>query len=464
MDRRTFLASLGLVPALRSWQQQDLAALARRVRTSNPAVALDVLLGLHAEGIGWRAGLGALFLAGVSEIRPRPVGFQLHAVMLIGALYQLCPRAREADKWHLLHFALTDYHRSAGIDQAQGAWTLPERPLPLPGGTAQAAFARSFAAQDLAAADRAIATLHGECRIDELFELLWPLALRDFENLGHHPIFADQVYRTLQEIGWQHGEPAVRSLVHGFLPSERTSWPIHAANEKRAGSMRDGWQAGLPDRERSLRIAAKLNDLDAAGAAEFVTRESQEGASGPTLWDALRLAGHGILRAKPGILAVHPVTVLQALHAISERSRREETRRLALLQAASWMALYREQLVRGPVRELLGALAPGAEPPQSAEQVFAAAGEDRLGAERMAIALPAAQAEAFAEAAVARLAHKGVEHHDHKLLAAVLETATLAPQVAPLLRAASLAYIKHDGRPDSPRYEESKAAIAEHCG
>ena len=40
-------------------------------------------------GLGYRQFVGGLFLAGIRNIKPRPVGFKFHAVMVISSAHQL---------------------------------------------------------------------------------------------------------------------------------------------------------------------------------------------------------------------------------------------------------------------------------------------------------------------------------------------------------------------------------------
>ena len=51
-----------------------------------------------------------------------------------------------------------------------------------------------------------------------------------------------------------------------------------------------------------------------------------------------------LVTRSPGILSVHAVTTLNAFRSAFETSRIDATRRLLLLQAASWSILYRDFL------------------------------------------------------------------------------------------------------------------------
>ena len=91
-----------------------LADLAERIRSTPRSRCFD----MAAEAIGAGATaeilLGATFLAGVHDVRPRPVGGNLHSVMMVEASYRLveeAPASKEA--WLVALWAM--------------AWMLPQR-------------------------------------------------------------------------------------------------------------------------------------------------------------------------------------------------------------------------------------------------------------------------------------------------------------------------------------------------
>ena len=62
-----------------------------------------------------------------------------------------------------------------------------------------------------------IITLFRTRGANEIIDDLWLYGARDYRNIGHKAIFVASFWRTLQTIGWQHAEPALRSLVSGLL-------------------------------------------------------------------------------------------------------------------------------------------------------------------------------------------------------------------------------------------------------
>ena len=71
--------------------------------------------------------------------------------------------------------------------------------------------------ENVSRADRAIVSLVRSASAHQIISALWEYGARDYRNIGHKAIFVANTWRTLQTIGWQHAEPALRSLVLGLL-------------------------------------------------------------------------------------------------------------------------------------------------------------------------------------------------------------------------------------------------------
>ena len=61
-------------------------------------------------------------------------------------------------------------------------------------------------------------------------------------------------------------------------------------------------------------------------------------------WDALFLSGAELLMRQPGIVSLHSLTSLNALHYAFQTVNDERTRKLLLLQAAAFVPLFREAM------------------------------------------------------------------------------------------------------------------------
>jgi hypothetical protein len=462
--RRDALAALALAPfaaALRSQEpaaasrpQPDLAELAARLRAASRRDAFAAVAGLRRDRAAERHVLGAVFLAGITDVEPRPVGFQLHAVMMAAPAADLIartpPSAPDTERWLPVFWNVADLKRAQAADRQRGDWSLPPRPAPAAGEPA-AALRAAFAAGDDDAADRASVALAAATTRDGAFETIWPEAGGNYHNLGHMIIHAAQCHRMLAGIGWPHGETVLRALAYALLAGgEPRSAAAARRSRELAAALPAQWAAGECEPAAALALLRELRGLDELAAPRRVAAALGAGAGAATAWDALRLWSAEQLARRPGILAVHAVTSVNAFGIAARASGDAATRAFLLLQAAAWLGLYRQDLGVGDGVEL-DRLEPAAGAPRPAD-VFAAAAEQpaRAPALALAVARDAAGREAFVVQARALLFHKAREHHDWKFAAAAFEeTRGAHPALAPRLLAASLAYLRHPGDADS---------------
>ena len=464
-DRRTFLAGLAagaLAPASTTAPPQDpaglpdLADLTEVARRTPRDEIVKKAIELHHAGVSWRDLLGAAFLAGIREVEPRPVGFHFHCVLMTASAYQIAEALPVGDRLLPALFNLADFKVSQEADARPPDWQLPAAPKV--DGDRSSAFARlreALDAFDAPAADRAATALAQCAGIDEVFEVLWLYGARDFTSIGHNPIFVAQAHRTLQQVGWRHGEAVLRSLVYGLLDGRPgANDATFAPNRERARKLPAGWQHGKPSATAGRELLATMRTVDAGGAADAVIAQLGGGLALASVFDALRLFAVEQLWRDPGILAVHALTALNALRYGIERSRSDDTQRVLLLQAASWLVQYRDYLAGRPAYdrarpglEILTAADTGA----TAAATFAAAGDDRDHA--AALCLRAARTTGL-EPLGAEVRHwlvrKVHEHHDYKFAAALLEEVALAePDVGARLFAGSLGYLRKPADADA---------------
>jgi hypothetical protein len=231
-------------------------------------------------------------------------------------------------------------------------------------------------------------------------------------------------------------------------PSMRAAAAVTA---KAAPELPAAWSAGASDPRAARDVLGRLRPLDADAAIAAVAAASKAGASAATLWDAMRLRACELLLNRPGLLAVHPLTSLNAFRTVAARSRTDGTRRAALLQCAAWLGNYRGDLRVGDGELHLDELTPRAAAGSPAE-VLEVAADDREEAIGRALhhgATPAGRA-ALAEAARAVLVRKAQEHHDYKFAAAAFEEARAAhEELAPFVLASAFSYLRHARTDDS---------------
>lgn len=429
----------------------ELEQLATRLLEADEAGAAAVAREALRGGTSFRTLLGAVHLAGTREVRPRPVGFQLHAVMMVPSAITLAERSDEPERTLFVLFNVLDLKRSQQLDRRAGDWRLPSPPRADDALDARAEFVRAIDLADEARAQALVPLVHESCSLDDAFELLWPLGARDFHNIGHKIIFVHQSHRMLQDVGWRHGEPVLRSLVHALTSDGDAT--ARDANLRRADTLPDDWREGARDPAASTKLLASSRDAAPEEASAAVAAALRGDCSAASLWDALRLFAFEVFAQHPGILGVHPITVLNAMRLASLRSRVEPTQRLLLLQAADWTARFRvafaNQGAAGePQIETLGEVAPGAAP--NTTDLLAALPRDRVSAARLAARLAAdGRLGELGAALIRTLAHKGKEHHDHKFLVAALEEIEAAPAAhRPMLAGAVMLYARGSGEED----------------
>ena len=277
------------------------------------------------QGLNYRELLAALLLAGVRNIQPRPVGFEFHAVLVVNSAH--------------------------------------------------------LASIDGAAADVVVGSLARAADAQDVFEIFCRFGARDFRDLGHKAIYVANGWRTLQHIGWQHAEPVLRSLAYALLfhegdnPAKRDAEPDRPwrRNQELAARIRNGWQQGKPGLEATTEMLETLRDGSTAETCDKAVAQLNRGVGPQSIWDALFLGSGELLMRRPGIVSLHAVTTINALHFAYQTSSNDETRRLLLLQSAAFLPLFRGDLAgrKGVRIDLFEALPTKSSDALAIEEIFA---------------------------------------------------------------------------------------------
>ncbi len=410
------------------------------------AVAAEIRGGLDYQRL-----LAALMLAGVRNIKPRPVGFKFHAVLVVNSAHLASLASPDSDRWLPLFWALDYFKGSQARDVQEGDWTMAavrEPSLP-PATQARKRFVEAMDGWDEEASDLAAAQLARTAGAAEVWGLFWRYGARDFRDIGHKAIYAANAWRTLQVIGWQHAEPIVRSLAFALLQRGRVN-PADAdepadrpwrRNLERVKKVRPDWLAGRPDRGATTELLAALRTGSPDDVCERAVTLLNRGVAVQSLWDGV-LAGAGeLIMRKPGILGIHCVTSANALNYAAQASGNAETRLLMLLQGAAFMAMFREEMDLGHGGGTVESMAPRAVASGGAgaiEEIFATIGQDRAAAAGKTLGYLKAggSPEALITAGRRLIFLKGRDSHDYKFSSAALEDYY---QVGPAFRDAYLA-------------------------
>jgi hypothetical protein len=422
-------------------------------------------------GVPYREWLAALLLAGVRNIQPRPVGFKFHAVLVVHSAHLASLNAPDGERWLPLLWAMDQFKSSQARDVEEGNWTMgavDEAAVPGPE-KARAVFEEAMDRWDEVKADSAVAGFVRGAGAQEIFEVFCRYGARDFRDIGHKAIYVANSWRTLQTIGWHHAEPVLRSLAYALLeheagnPAERDEEADRPGrvNSERLRGIRAGWVSGDG---RAGAVAAVLDAVRGASWDESSARVVEllnAGAGARAVWDGIFSGAAEMLMRKPGIITLHAVTTANALHYAFGQVRDDATRRLLLLQAASFMSLFRQ---RGEVSggTDLAVLEPEAGAVK-VEDIFASMQEDRLRSSRQVLRYlkDGGERGVLVAAAQRQIYLKGTDSHDYKFSSAVFEdSGSVGGEWGERYLAASTHWLKGSGGPDNPLVGRIRGAFS----
>ncbi len=447
----------------------------------------EMAVGELRRGVSYRQFLGALFLAGIRNINPRPPGFALHSVFVIHSAHLLSLEAPADSRLLPLFYALDNFKAAQERDAKQASGDYTMRPLQgsLPaGGRAAAEFSAAMEAWDAERAERAVVALARHRSAPEAFGLLWRYGARDYRNIGHKAIFVANASQTLHAIGWQHAEPVLRSLVLALLDFGRQQQvngyalddQCWGGNLKRLresfARLPDSWVGHQADPEATRGMLRAIREATPEEACADVAARLLKGqANAAAVWDAVHLAAAELrMRARAGaaLVAIHAVTSANGLHHSYIAASDPQDRFLLLLQAAGWMGQFRafagareENLRAFPITEM----EPGSETApleRALEATFAEIpSKPQAAAARVfGWGRDLAARQAFLSAALRFTAARANEVHYYKYLAALIEDLPLvSPDWQPHVLAAAPYYLKGSGDPEPAPMKRAREAL-----
>lgn len=430
-----------------------------------------------SKGTTYREILTALQLAGVRNIQPRPVGFKFHAVLVINSAHLASQHSPDSDRWLPIFWALDQFKSSQARDVQEGDWTmsaLNESAIPL-GDAARTGFTRAMDVWDEPAADVAAAGLARTVGAQEAFDRFCWYGARDFRDIGHKAIYVANSWRTLQNIGWQHAEPVLRSLAYALLERDGQTPPAPDSAADQPGKrhailikeMRPDWQTGHFDSGvvQTLHHTFRTGSWEDAGNAAF--EQVQNGIGPSTVWEAIFATAAELLMRRPGIATLHAVTTANAMHYLFQHTSGDLTRRFLLLQAAAFMPLFRSaagNAARHGLEIDTFEAEPSAKPGnEGLEEIFAELEGDRTLAARRSFTWlqHSDDSRPFTDAARRWIYLKGTDSHDYKFSSAVLEDHLhLSPALKNRYLAASVFWLKGSAAPDSRLVARTRAALS----
>jgi hypothetical protein len=453
----------------------DIEPLVRLIEETPRNRLLEEMAGRIRGGLTYRETLAALLLAGVRNIQPRPnVGFKFHAVLVVNSAHLASLAAPDSERWLPLFWALDNFKGAQATNLKESGWRMkPVDESRVPTATKAAAeFTAAMDDWDVPWADAAAAAVARTLTPQQAFELFIVTGARDFRDIGHKAIFAANAFRTLQTIGWQHAEPVLRSLAYAQLkhegdnPAKRDGDPDRPGrkNRERAQQMPANWAEGTVNRDATVELLAAIRTGDADAAPAAVAKVLDGRVSPRSAWDAVFLGAGELMLRQPNIVALHAATSANALHYAYEHTTSDLTRRWLLLQAASFLTLFRENLVNKKTVQI--DTGHGAKPSGSSAdivpEIFAHVSKDKGGASSMALGYleDGGDPRALHDMARRLVFFKGTDSHDYKFSSAILEDCErLSPAWRSHYLATGMMLFRGSGGPDSPLVERIHTAL-----
>lgn len=427
------------------------------------------------RGVSYQEILSALFLAGVRNIQPRPVGFKFHAVLVVNSAHLASLASHDSERWLPIFWAIDQFKSSQARDVQEGDWALgavEEARVP-DSHKAKKALIEALENWDEPAADAAIVGLARTAGAHEIYEILARYGARDFREIGHKEIYVANSFRLLEVIGWQHAEPVLRSLVYAIidrngdpnpskndLPADRP----YRRNVEKVSEISANWLNGKPSADATREMLKAIRDGSAVDTSAKVVELLNKGVAPRSIWDAIFDGAGELLMRQPGILALHATTFTNACHYSWQHCRDDETRRLLLLQNAAFMPLFRGgSKDKGIHIDTLEPLATKAKGPEAVEEIFADISKDKLAASRKILAWLKENPDprAFADAGRRLIFLKGRDSHDYKFSSAVMEDyKAMAPEWRDRYLAASAFFLRGSGDSDNDLVKRTRAALS----
>ena len=468
----SFLSKLGSVSAAETTLKpgmvrlhSEIEPLVRLLETTSRDKVIEEVASRIRRGLTYREVLAAVLLAGVRNIRPHPVGFKFHAVLVINSAHLASLSSPDSDRWLPMLWAIDRFKAAQAEDEQKGDWQLgPVDESAVPSSQkARSAFIEAMDNWDEAAADVAITGLARTAGAHEIFEILCRYGARDFREIGHKAIYVANSFRTLEAIGWEHAEPVLRSLAMALLDRGSDTNPAKAnlpadrpfrRNVAAIHEIRAGWLDGKPDADASRQILQAVRQGSSLDVSEKAIELLNRGVAPQSIFDGLSVAAGELVMRAPGILSLHAVTCTNAMHYAWQHTRDEQTRRLVLLQNCAFLPLFRgNKSDEGTRMDELKPLATKSDGADAVAEIFSELSSNtRVDVARKVLSYLEGGGEPrlFADAARRLIFSKGNDAHDYKFSSAVLEDYRFIPgELSSRYLAASVAYLKGSGASDN---------------
>jgi hypothetical protein len=237
-------------------------------------------------------------------------------------------------------------------------------------------------------------------------------------------------------------------------------------NTPRVAAIRKDWADAKVDDAATVEMLSTCRTGSNDDASAAVVELLNKGVSPQSVWDGLLCASAEMMMRKPGIVALHSVTMSNAMRYCFEATASDETRRRILLQNAAYLPMFRSSLggnLPDTKIEEVPAVSPTASDEKAVSEIFADVDKDRMTAAKKTLAyLQSGQSSAqeLMHAARGLIFAKGNNAHDYKYSSAVLEEYDhISPKWRDRYLASSMFYLKGTAAKDNDLVKRTRAAL-----
>ncbi len=448
----------------------EIEPIVRLIEDTPREEAIEVLAHRIKNGLSYKDFLAALFLAGIRNVSPQPPGFKFHCVFMIHSCDYLAQMGPPEERFVPLFYALDDFKSAQAQDLREGDFALRATTGDVPEGeTAWNELRIAMRDWDETRADRAITGLVRSETPERLFEGLWEFGARDYRNIGHKIIFVAHAKRTLEQIGFEHAEPTMKSLMLGLLDFGKdevvndyafNDQPYHANLELAArtySALPAAWDGSAANATVTLELLDALRRGDTDGACKLAAAKISAGeCQAQAVWDAAHLMAGELMMRQPGIAGVHTVTSSNSMHYAFRAAQNPQNKLLLMLQGIGWMGQFRKFMLGESTEGLrVDTLQPATievDRNRAVEQILDAIARGAAEAAPLALAYGQTFGEPapYFDAARHLINRKATEHHMVKWPAAIFEDYVhVSPAYRPHMLATSVYYLRGTGHRDS---------------
>jgi hypothetical protein len=446
------------------WQLQygaEIEPLVRLMEETPREKCVEVMAEKLRGGLTYRQFMAGVFLAGLRN--GGDTGYY-HCVYVVHSANQLGLDAPVGERLLALFGAL-DVFKDWQRPRADEPGKFGHQPIPNKLSSPDKAlrqFHEALKVPDYDAAEAAIIPLVRSEARQRIFDLI---AQYGFRVGGVHPwIFASNAWRCLGEIGWEHTEPVLRSLVRHIGGDLDWYQPLREQAGKTFGALPADWAQASAEPGLTRELLAVMRTGNDTEAFNLSMRSLIKGkARAGALWDAVHLAaGEAFLRGDPGN-ALHSNTGLNALHFAFQTAGDPETRLQVLMRAVTFMCHPRSAYPAKKSPVTITELAPLSipeSPEQAAAEICVMATKDGAVGKAFALAQRHPDTSAYWQTKRREVFMTASDAHPYKFLAAIWEnTRNVSARWRPHLMAAAIGQTEGGVPPDSPLMVQAREAV-----